>query len=155
MPSSLEQVRNLAQQNKNKGSGGQDSSAPEGAMEVGMQKTTSGLLKQAWLNLIPSWGLTLIYINIHVLAAEILRSKYFSKPGEEWMPIPGKSDAGTRLANLIEMIALGTLNLLVMLALLIILTFFIIIIAKLGQLLDIPFLGPLIKFFGPLLIGWG
>jgi hypothetical protein len=47
---------------------------------------TGTLLKWAWLNLIPTWGLSLIYINTHVFLKQILGEKFFCKLGEEWMP---------------------------------------------------------------------
>ena len=43
-------------------------------------------LKQAWLNLIPSWGLTLIWINIHVFLGTVFSDKVFCKLGMEWVP---------------------------------------------------------------------
>ena len=43
-------------------------------------------LKKAWLNLIPSWGLTLIWINIHVFLQTVLGEKMFCKLGMEWVP---------------------------------------------------------------------
>lgn len=43
-------------------------------------------LKKAWLNLIPSWGLTLIWINIHAFLSTVLGEKMFCKLGMEWVP---------------------------------------------------------------------
>lgn len=49
--------------------------------------TASGsCLKKAWLNLIPSWGLTLIWINIHVFLNKVVGEKLFCKLGMEWVP---------------------------------------------------------------------
>jgi len=50
-----------------------------------MRKGTSQLLRQAWLNLISSWGLTLIWINIHVFLGTIFGHNFFSKLGAEWL----------------------------------------------------------------------
>ena len=47
---------------------------------------TSKLLQQAWINLIDSFGLTLIYINIHVFLRFVLGEKLFCKLGQEWVP---------------------------------------------------------------------
>jgi len=47
---------------------------------------TSKLLQQAWLNLIDSFGLTLIWINIHVFLRYVVGEKLFCKLGEEWIP---------------------------------------------------------------------
>jgi len=49
------------------------------------QTATGGLLKSAWINIIPSWGLTLIWINIHVFLSWIF-SSMFCKLGDEWIP---------------------------------------------------------------------
>jgi hypothetical protein len=59
-------------------------------MAVGMAKTafstlTSNLLRAAIENLIDSFGLTLIYINFHVLCRFVFGPEYFCKLGQEWM----------------------------------------------------------------------
>jgi len=51
-----------------------------------VKQGTSWLLKAAWLNLIDSFGLTLIYINLHVFLRWVLSDKLFCKLGEEWLP---------------------------------------------------------------------
>lgn len=50
-----------------------------------LKQGTSSLLKFSWLNLVDSFGLTLIYINMHVFLRWIFPSM-FCKLGEEWMP---------------------------------------------------------------------
>lgn len=60
-----------------------------------MRKGTSKMLRQAWLHLIDSWGLTLIWINIHVFLRQILGEKLFCDLGEEWKDmIPAAGAAG-------------------------------------------------------------
>jgi len=60
-----------------------------------MRRGTSKLLQQAWLNIIDSFGLTLIWINIHVFLSYVLGEKLFCKLGEEWADmIPGAGAAG-------------------------------------------------------------
>jgi hypothetical protein len=55
-----------------------------------LRKSTSKLLQQAWLNIIDSFGLTLIWINIHVFLSYVFGEKLFCKLGEEWQDmIPG------------------------------------------------------------------
>jgi hypothetical protein len=49
-----------------------------------MRKGLSRALRQAWLNLISSFGLTLIWINAHVILGMIFGNKVFCKLGEEW-----------------------------------------------------------------------
>ena len=50
-----------------------------------MQQGTGILLKASWTNLIDSFGLTLIYINMHVFLRWVFPSM-FCKLGDEWMP---------------------------------------------------------------------
>jgi hypothetical protein len=59
--------------------------AVEGALSPAKQ-AISELLKSAWENLIPSWGLTLIWIDIHVFFNIVLGEKLFCNLGEEWLP---------------------------------------------------------------------
>lgn len=50
-----------------------------------IQQGTSKLLQQSWLNLIDSYGLTLIWINVHVFLRWTVGEKYFCKLGREWL----------------------------------------------------------------------
>jgi len=50
------------------------------------QKATGKFLATAWLNVIDSFGLTLIYINIHVFLRWVFGDRLFCKLGEEWLP---------------------------------------------------------------------
>lgn len=47
---------------------------------------SSAALKAAWLNIIDSFGGTLIYINFHAFGRFILGEKAFCSLGEEWIP---------------------------------------------------------------------
>lgn len=133
MASPLEQARNLALQNKAKNSDDQSSSGQEAA-QTGLQKGSAELLKQAWLNLIPSWGLTLLYINIHLIASEVLKSNYFCKSGSEWTKFPeGKSETAERIVGMLEIITLLVLNCLVGLALLTLACFIYILVDALSN----------------------
>ncbi len=59
-----------------------------------IKNSTSGLLKAAWANLIISWGLTLIWIDIHVFLNQIFGKKMFVDLGGEWVPAkPGTTGA--------------------------------------------------------------
>lgn len=51
-----------------------------------INKGTSSLLKAAWENLVTSWGLTLIWIDIHIFLGMVLGNKMFCKLGMEWAP---------------------------------------------------------------------
>lgn len=50
-----------------------------------MKRGTGMMLRWAWLNLIPSWGLTIIYLNTHVFL-RLVFPKVFCKLGDEWVP---------------------------------------------------------------------
>jgi len=59
-----------------------------------MSKALSNLLRQAWFNLISSWGVTLIWINIHLFLSYIFGEKLFCKLGKEWEDmVPGAGGA--------------------------------------------------------------
>jgi len=81
---------------------------------------TSKLLQQAWINLIDSFGLTLIWINIHVFLRFVLGEKLFCKLGDEWIPkqVSGAGgEAGKGLSKsigIVEVMGLAMLDLLVM-----------------------------------------
>ena len=89
----------------------------EGAAGAGAKFSTSALLKASWLNLIDSFGATLIYINIHVFLRWVLGEKFFCKLGEEWMPKQAEAAAGqagkavSKNAGMVEAMALIALDL--------------------------------------------
>lgn len=68
------------------GGAGQAGGALAAAGPSSIRRSTSKLLQQSWLNLIDSFGLTLIWINIHVFLKTVLGEKLFCKLGEEWLP---------------------------------------------------------------------
>lgn len=57
----------------------------KGMATAPMQAGTSKLLQSAWEYLIPSWGLTLIWINIHVFLSWVIGRDVFCKLGDEWL----------------------------------------------------------------------
>ena len=79
-------------------------------------KATDEALKFAWENLITSWGLTLIWIDIHVFLNKVFGPSVFRAPGEEWVPdnlkkIAGKSKSAASLLRIVEGSGIGCLNL--------------------------------------------
>jgi hypothetical protein len=65
-----------------------------------IREGTAEALRQSWLNIIDSWGLTLFYIIFHFTMAYLGGpfSRYFPKPGREWImknlrktPLPSKT----------------------------------------------------------------
>ncbi|MGI6373956.1 MAG: hypothetical protein ACOX0C_01330 [Patescibacteria group bacterium] len=98
-----------------------DAESEEGEVESDLElpvapkgnPATNRLLRQAWINLIPSWGLTLIWINIHVILSMVFGKAAFCKLGDEWLggaAIGKKNISGSRL-NLLEKIGLALLDL--------------------------------------------
>lgn len=65
----------------------------EKASEAAHKVTGTGL-RWAWESLIPSWGLTIIYINMHAFLRWVFPSA-FCKLGDEWVPkqITGENSA--------------------------------------------------------------
>lgn len=59
-----------------------------------LQQVTAGLLKAAWANLIPSWGLTLLYIDFHWFMNQVLGDSVFCSLGSEWIPAAIKKYGG-------------------------------------------------------------
>ncbi len=123
--SSIQAMRALASQAKNQQQ--ENTEKESNPVEEGMKNATAELLKQSWINLIPSWGLTVIYLNIHVFGSKIAK-KFFSQPGEEWIKMPGGGNAITRSLGLFELIALLVLDMLIGLAILVLAVFIYILV---------------------------
>ena len=73
--------------------------AATGGAEDAARNVTGEILRQSWINVITTSGLSFIYINFHYIMAYIGGpfSKYFPKAGREWlakeihkMPAPGQ-----------------------------------------------------------------
>jgi len=86
---------------------------------------TSNALRWAWLTLIPSFGLSLIYINLHVFLRYVFGEKLFCKLGEEWISKQISAvggEAGKRAGKsigIVEVMGLLMLDLLVLFLILI------------------------------------
>jgi hypothetical protein len=77
-----------------------------------MSAGTSKALKVAWQNLLSTWGLTILWIDTHVVLRIIFGKKYFCAPGEEWTSSPGKTGkGGNKMLKLIEPMGIGLVNL--------------------------------------------
>ena len=109
---STERIKNLAKEKiKQK--------AKEKISEPAKQGTAY-LLKLSWLNLIDSFGLTLIYINMHVFLRWVMPSM-FCKLGDEWIPkqasVLGADEAMKKTGQaigIVEVLGLLLLDLLVL-----------------------------------------
>jgi hypothetical protein len=84
-------------------------------MSAPAHQGTGMILKMAWLNLIPSFGLTLLYINAHVFLRQVFPS-IFCPLGEEWVPkqaLAAGGDAGKmagKTTGMFEIMGLMILN---------------------------------------------
>lgn len=81
-----------------------------------IRKSTDKMLAFAWENLITSFGLTLIWIDVHVFLNKVFGPKVFCDPGEEWLPdnikkLAGKSKSASSLLRIVEGAGIGCLNL--------------------------------------------
>ncbi len=85
------------------------------------KQATNNLLRWAWGVLIPSFGLSLIYINIHVFLRMVLGEKLFCKLGEEWIPKQvsaaggGAGESLSKSIGIVEVMALLFLDLMALL----------------------------------------
>ena len=83
---------------------------------------TAQILKTAWLNIIDTFGLTLLYINFHFILKYIVGVNAFCEFGQEWAPpIPSQAgktagQAATGAVKWAEIILLFVLDILLMLA---------------------------------------
>ena len=67
------------------GADGKEDDKAAGGMFSAISQWTSKLLQNAWLNLADSFGLTLIWIDIHVWLGSIFGHQFFCKLGQEWV----------------------------------------------------------------------
>jgi len=113
----------LAEKRKKEGqkkSGGVGSGVA-GVMSSPIKLATAKFLKQSWLHLIDSFGLTLLYINIHAFLGVVLGHSMFCKLGEEWsmgnsaMGAAKKGSGGGEMSTMVEMMALGALDIIAIL----------------------------------------
>ncbi len=95
---------------------------------------TNYALRWAWMTLIPSFGLSLIYVNLHVFLKFVFGEKLFCKLGEEWISKKIQAvggDAGKmtgKAIGIVEVMALLALDLAILFIIAIFL-FFIVMIA--------------------------
>lgn len=75
-------------------------------------KATANLLRSAWQNLIPSWGLTLIWIDIHIFLSMVFGKNLFCSLGEEWLSkgVSNNVEGAKKAVGMTEGMAVGCLN---------------------------------------------
>ena len=94
---------------KSKESADDKSSSPLNPVSK-ISKATAGILKDSWMGLVESFGLTLLYIDLHFLLNMILGDKMFCKLGHEWVPAEIEKFGGKRaemLGKKIEVVETG------------------------------------------------
>lgn len=87
-------------------------------------KVTDKLLRQAWINLIDSWGLTLIWIDIHAFLHRVFGPTFFRDLGDEWLSgiaktaLGGKTPSEIKISEKAGCLLLNVLLLFVIIAIL-------------------------------------
>ncbi|NCN25626.1 hypothetical protein COT94_03235 [Candidatus Falkowbacteria bacterium CG10_big_fil_rev_8_21_14_0_10_37_14] len=109
-----------------------------------LSSSFSKALAQAWLNLIDSFGLTLIWINVHTFLSLVLGEHIFVRLGHEWIDQFGADKLGeNKLArqttyrvgekiHLLEVLLLIALDLIVLILIVLSVALFLIILAYLS-----------------------
>lgn len=120
----LKQLISSARASAKGGIQGMSGAATGGGIASPARTATANFLKQAWLNLIDSFGATLIYINLHVFGHSVLGEKIFCNLGEEWIPNNLRTNLNDprvksliRAFGLLDKIVLIFLDLVILLAL--------------------------------------
>lgn len=82
-----------------------------------IRQATDSALKFAWENLITSWGLTLLYIDLHAFLNKVFGPKVFRELGGEWIPASikklgdGPTKKAAAMLSIAETAGCGCLNL--------------------------------------------
>jgi hypothetical protein len=109
---------------------------------------TDMALRSSWTSLIASWGLTLIYINIHVFFRFVIGTDFFCKLGDEWSSSPMALAGGGGMteeaavkvlkpaAGVIEALGLVLLDLLVLAIILLIFELFTFVVGMVTNPID-------------------
>ena len=86
--------------------------ATSGSSEDQIAMVSGIALRYAWLTLIPTFGLTLIYIIIHFIGKYLASSAWFCPFGSEWAPkgVPiGSASSAVEYAEIIAFVILDIL----------------------------------------------
>lgn len=108
-----------------------------------IRQLTDGFLKFSWENLITSWGLTLLYINLHAFLNKVFGPQVFRTLGEEWVPASirklgeGKTKQVASLLRIIEGAGLSCLDLGCFFLVILVTTFIVIIASILSGDLEV------------------
>lgn len=107
----------------------------------------SKLLQSAWVNIIETFGLTVIWIDIHIFLSQVLGKDLFCSLGEEWLPdgAPKNIEIAKKSVGMTEGMAVFGLNLGCLILVLAILS----IVSMIVSAVENP-LGSIWKIFGDL-----
>lgn len=128
-PQSLREARIMERakaENERKGGGkdGKGVGVMAGEKPSAIALSLASLLKSSWLNVLPSFGLTLLWIDVHVILGKVFGNKVFCELGDEWTldkeamggALPGAKK--NKMIKTIEPMGLALGNLLLVLAIL-------------------------------------
>ena len=96
------------------------------AMGAAGSLLSAHILRISWTSLIPSFGLTILYINLHFIGKYLAHSRWFAPFGSEWSMskmAPGKSNLALEYGEIIAMIFLDVILILATLTLLVFIRF--------------------------------
>lgn len=112
------------------------------------KQSLAKLLQAAWENLISSFGLTIIWIDIHIFLSHVLGKDLFCELGEEWFPkgTPRNIDGAKRSVGMTEKMGVACINIGCLLLLIAILAIISMIVSAISNPIQTG-----LKIFGDLL----
>ncbi|MBN2853935.1 hypothetical protein JXK06_00130 [Patescibacteria group bacterium] len=101
-PKSLREARMMERakaekERKGAGKDGKGSGITAGEKPSAIALSLASLLKSSWLNVFPSFGLSILWIDVHVILGKIFGNKVFCELGDEWTL--GKETMGGSLSG--------------------------------------------------------
>lgn len=88
-PNQPKSLREAVRAEKVKRNAEEEKKAAEAEKSNPLRQQTSSLLRSAWMNLIASFGLTLLWIDAHIFLRSVLGKSMFCAYGDEWRDRPG------------------------------------------------------------------
>jgi hypothetical protein len=113
-PNQQKTLRETVRAEKAKKTAAEEKNAVESEKGSALSRGTSSLLRSAWTNLITSFGLTLIWIDAHILLRQIFGKSLFCKLGAEWTDKIGaqaKTAKETKMLTIVEPMGVAFCNL--------------------------------------------
>ena len=103
------------------------------------KKSISKLLQSAWINIIDTFGLSIIWIDIHIFLSQVLGKDLFCSLGEEWLPAgaPKNLKGAKKSVGIAEGMAVFGLNVGCLLLILFLLSLVAMIVSAITNPLDV------------------